>query len=804
MSNSVYYGEGIVSIWTSDGVEDRVNGDGVVATVGADAQKTGTYTFDMLPTVCVVQNGVSDEFYLAAYRIELPKTNTTPGLNGDDILATADDEWLLSRYRAVDTADKQNVVFDSDVKDTKKTGVAGGFIVAGQNNDGSADKHFLTRQLDGQVILAEQADEDSNQNTTETVNGSENMSDDKQDYDWMKEPAVGEDGDETIPAKKGGDVGEVLPPYQTISGIIWTDRSNDGIQNDYDELNDDGTTAKKPEEGRDGVKVSLERYWQLPGETEWHWDTEWADPYPTDYDDYYSNSDNRSDNTTVAGVGRNWTRQTETATEITGAEYERATYTFNEVEQANTYTHAEDASGNEVASDDVSAVAHGVYRFANLKSSDVRVVGEGENAKPQRIVYGYKVRVTDEDFRSRRLATAWHHKTDDYTLDSDLIHQSGYLMDAGEYAVLLNAADDENYVKNSSLNPAGDTHLLVPSQPSNVVANANSYNADQNALDRYGRVPASSVVKDVPAQGETAAVTAPATLSYDLAKGADRAHNDGGVMDIVLQSISGYVWTDVKYDGLLKDDDANVSVGGLDEMMVEKGIEGKRVILKQWYFDPEVDKDGNVTGEGGEWIRVMDFGDEVPATPAQDAGDDQTPSLSDETGTLAAALFAVLNSAASAALSKAALTGTRTTLTQGELKDDSNKVIRDAGYYIFENLPVYVNVKGKEYLAGYTVEVKAGSDADAINGRPVTKIEVPLDGEDDETLNSEVHKIGSTVIGSDKVTYSETVHTSTNYPVYWNQLTKQVDPADVKKLGVTTAWWSWLASEPPTLSPITR
>ena len=171
-----------------------------------------------------------------------------------------------------------------------------------------------------------------------------------------------------------------------------------------------------------------------------------------------------------------------------------------------------------------------------MKSSDRRDVnGDGV---AEIIIYGYKVRITDEDLRSRHILAANIHEGDDYTIDSDLNYDDGYLMDENEYTVLLEVADSADYVagKEADMTDAATnqaaTKVSVVSQPSNLFAAANSKNPNQDEIDRYGRMPVKSNTKVMGAGGNVTyqkadADAMAATLTYDLAKGADRANNDG-------------------------------------------------------------------------------------------------------------------------------------------------------------------------------------------------------------------------------------------------------------------------------------
>lgn len=457
----------------------------------------------------------------------------------------------------------------------------------------------------------------------------------------------------------------------------------------------------------------------------------------------------------------------------------------------------------------VSDPATGAFSFDNLKSSDLREV----DGKMVRVIYGYKVRVSDETFRSRNLLAAnWRvdEAQPNYTIDSDLDYKTGYLMAADEYAVLLNVADDEDYQANDNLNPDGATWLRYVSQESNLLAAGNSHNEAQNEADNYGRRPTPVAVNadaitaatpghtasatDVVLVGAAGAVvdtltkaatlagtylgadyaatlaqglkgTPAATLNYDLAKGAGRAHNDGGFMEIPTQSISGYVWADADYDGMATANDKNPALVDYDDANVlfsidgtgyaEHGLVGKTVTLKQWYFVPAdgngtQEADGNYSGgNGGQWILNT-----VTETTLEGEGDD-----AHEVTTTRDAVFT----------------------TQTVAGDGAN---HSDGYYEFTNLPIYVAVDGVERLCGYTVEVKGGTEADAVNF-PVTKIEA-----EDALYASTAHTVGTTLLGQKAngatgqldVTYNkfsgssltaQRVYDEGNYPLMWNNLTGQ-------------------------------
>lgn len=232
MTGSRYLGNGVVAVDTAAGTLT----DGVL-------KGAGVYTFDTLPTVTVVQNDSYDEFYLAAYRVEIPYMENTGALNSTDELTNAvADTWLLTRSRTYGEGDTdaetvtpvEDIMYDSDVvnlSDANK-GVAGGYIVAQQQGTAAdAGKYTQTRQLNGQIILSQKLGkgETGNSNTTEDVDNSNNMADVTDKYDWMKEAAETEEV-----GFRGGDVGEVRPPYTSIAGYVWLDKNNNGMRDSFE------------------------------------------------------------------------------------------------------------------------------------------------------------------------------------------------------------------------------------------------------------------------------------------------------------------------------------------------------------------------------------------------------------------------------------------------------------------------------------------------------------------------------------------------------------------------------------------
>ena len=717
---------GIVQVETSAGT---------LAADGVTLEGAGVYTFADLSAVAVIQasidstgkivadpHGDRDSYFLAAYRVQLVKTNDTDVTDVDGTVRT--DHWLLTRYQAGhdDAATAEaNKALNSDIVDEQELGTSWAqdntLSIVAQNpaatqtdGSGSAVSH---RQLEGQIVLAQIITPEVETNSGVNVVDADNTFDgsDSIRYDWM---AIEGEVPGVQKQFTGGDVGQIKPTLQTISGILWDDQDNDGVRDAAEPL-------------RAGVKVSLERYYTVLDDANatWVWDSAWADE-PTGFSDKYTGATNE----TVPGVGT------------------YAGGTITDAAWANTVTGA---AGN---------ADEGVYTFTGLRSHDTRYFDAAGNevakgtagAQAKLVVYGYKVRVTDEAFRSRNLTASTLKTTlngTTYQTDSDLVHQSGYLMADDEYDVLVSVFDDDAYVADTT------DDIYKVSQPSNVHAGLAGMNPNQDDADIYGRTPASAASASVdgnavanPNRGVTDVAWAggadrPARVLYDLAKPADRQHNDGGLMDIVTKRISGYVWADANYDGLVGTDDARKPLYGVTDTVSfsidgrtfgERGLVGKTVTLKQWYFVPGAD-----AATEGVWHQLAD----VPA-----AGDAPAVTYTKTFDTVAAA----------------------TAVASGRDHAD--------GYYEFNDLPVYVAVNGVEYLAGYTVEVAGGTGEHALN-YPVTKAEQPLSA-DGASYNSEALQIGTTLAPADptkvsvaNVAGASRLHEQTNYPLVWAASTGQ-------------------------------
>lgn len=195
-------------------------------------------------------------------------------------------------------------------------------------------------------------------------------------------------------------------------------------------------------------------------------------------------------------------------------------------------------------------------------------------------------------------------------------------------------------------------------------------------------------------------------LTYDLGWGADRDDNDAGMRTPIDQSISGIVFQDASGKMTdLADTDYN---GKRDEG--EPGIANKKVILKQWYL----------TEDG--WKQNMSFGNEkytaaetIPgvtdATPGDGAAPAEAPHAS--------------RKVIPGSTYDATLGGVWVTTADG-IKADAAGVVTEAGRYLFAKLPTRYSAKhdgatpGRQYLAGYTVELAGGNGETDMQGLPAT------------------------------------------------------------------------------------
>lgn len=555
-------------------VEGADGASHVAAAVGGGflAQKTGAdglYEFNELPTAYTAPDGAH---YLAAYRVALKETlvddNGTPDDTADDI------HWLLTRYHAED-----DVLADADIENAEGNRTPAGIAMQGRElfrgSDGSEQR--LVRAHEGQIILADIINEVHTAYNTvtkrelrkdsqvilaaeEVAEGLAALSGFERgvQYDWLRarEGNLGEVDEEGVREGRivdGGDAGMLEPPVQSIVGVVWTDTNNDGIQNEAPVTDDDGNpvldAAGEPvmemEKGKNGIRVTLERYipnitYAEDGSGEivsidgWKKDPAWADETHT-WEDY--EADNTGGMSLIEG---------------------RSQLTANGV----------DSEGE---------VTDGVYRFDDLLT---QTRDEYDNI----IVYAYRVRATDPAFKRNAYMIAKYLRGDDFTLDSNFRLKDALLMKNAEtneegideYDVLLN------------------TYQPGVSNMENVVTAAPSNNDNQDVgLGMKGQVDGATVARALSLAAlplRAAALGEPALESqFDPADGSDRAYNDAGVLDVPMQTISGTLWHDANYNGLL---DAG-----------EEPLSGIEVYLKVWIWNDVANK----------WVRYIP--NEGPADP---------------------------------------------------------------------------------------------------------------------------------------------------------------------------------------------
>ena len=233
---------------------------------------------------------------------------------------------------------------------------------------------------------------------------------------------------------QGGDMGMVHPTLQSISGVLWNDENNNGIQ---DVTFDENGNVVEEEEALDGYEVTLERYY-FDG-ANWVPDTtKWA-----------------AGNTASAAV---------TTTDRVLIE--------RDTDKTKPTELGEDIDGALTGTPDL--YRSGTYRFDNLKTAGLRNV----NGTDTWVAYGYKVRVSDPRVTENELFRAKYHLTGaGYRENSDLAGDNK-LVEPDEYIILLETVADD-----------GTTPDGLVSHESNIVYAPASNNDDQTpnlVLDENG------------------------------------------------------------------------------------------------------------------------------------------------------------------------------------------------------------------------------------------------------------------------------------------------------------------------------
>ena len=163
---------------------------------------------------------------------------------------------------------------------------------------------------------------------------------------------------------------------------------------------------------------------------------------------------------------------------------------------------------------------------------------------------------------------------------------------------------------------------------------------------------------------------------YDIVKAKDNTDYDGGLTAIEAASIESYIWNDENYNGIQDAD--------------EVGIATASVKLTRKYYD----EDAKAWKQDDSFALVADGTPVATGTPIA-------------TGTPVA-------------------TGTTPIATGTPTASASN------GYYRFDNLPTYVEVDGKRYLAGYQMQL-----CEMPEGYAATKCRIGEDSAKDSDLFAE-------------------------------------------------------------------
>ena len=657
----------------------------------------------------------SDQYWLTSYQVEIKGFDaTTQGGANDN--GERDGLWMLTRYH--EGADADGKAADSDVRTDERAGVAGGRplrdqdTLAGQDGvrAGSPDNAVGSTGTGARIVVASVGDNaagDTKTNlkyTTDYVNvaAGQLLYDEATgaaatgtvSYDWLTVPfavSTTGTGDAAVTTKTktplaGGNVGLVQPGTQSIEGILWYDEDNDGVQ--------DGA-----EEGLNGYRVDIERYFYNEKKGAWE--------RIADYK-YQENAGSAATGTL--------THQQNLSEVPGGSDYDY----WRTAGNPGMPSELDLACGQSLGA--TGTMQDGYYRFADLATMGLVYLDAAGNVDPDgaetKVVFGYKVKVTDRQVVSGQLLKSKLNVKGlglDYTTDSDL-QRTNYLTAADEYIVLLEQVDANGQT------PDGKT-----ANTSNIAWAPASHNADQTATL---------------ADPMTSAAH-PGLVAYDYMAGADRAHNDGGVIRLPKYSISGYVWADEDYDGLFEwypQDRIDDKGAVVERNYVEAGYNGKKVFLKKWYYDPEAtvtDDDGNVTT--GAWL---------PWESTADAVRENGPAAQEM------------------------LTGTNPAQVYGTAQDgngDEYKLTYDVdGYYEFANLPTaYAKVDAdgnyQYYLAGYTVELSGKNSPDGMVSLLATTHQWATTAKD--AINSKVQpmltKEGAEGDWGD--------YTEGNYPIQWDE-----------------------------------
>ncbi len=277
------------------------------------------------------------------------------------------------------------------------------------------------------------------------------------------------------------------------------------------------------------------------------------------------------------------------------------------------------------------------------------------------------------------------------------------------------------------------------------------------------------------------------------------------------------MFQDADYDGTLNHTPtANETEGeeAAPAVTTDRGMAGKRVILKQWYFKPvtetvteEVDGvETEVEKTACKWVQNKNFGNDA-YTVAENLVTYESKTVTNADGTTSE--VSVVKESENAAYADGLTTIIpNATYVEGEgvsvLTDadsfgDDDTQLTVAGDYLFDRLPArYVEARvagtpgvegdedegieevpavpgtldapAEEWLAGYTVEVLGGAvdttNTEAIPGLPATLLQTD---DVDDKQNSKA--ISALAAQADEQNFAD--YTDGNYPVRMNELTVQ-------------------------------
>ena len=524
----------------------------------------GEYVFDNLPTAVVKYNTATgtDEYFLAAYRVELAATKhyLKDGYEKD-----VQDPWHLTSVNEGTT--DADLAIDSNAHAER----TGDFAAANEAIAGNADELAITdadvkalyhsypvvnryatdgsvRANDGQVILAQVAGTDAKglaasfsdipvANAMDTAAGAT--------YQWTH-PLVTE---------VAGDVGEVAPAYRAIGGYVWKDNAyKDGIYNtrpgEYENLlgsHLDPTKLEAAEEGRVGTRIFVRQWYYDPdrlntasafgGAPGCHW-------FPVPPKGLTQYGDDRDD-------------------------YDTFAYDIVRTQSAA-------VSGKP---------ADGYYEFSELP---VRVFVNGKE-----FLAGYTVAIYgNPDYKPQTKEQTTSPYLTEHTdiVPDEWNSKGGDNVRPGGQRAYHYGVDVFPVRRTTEYSDDGNIHVL-----DSIMVLAGSTKKDANGTRTSGtQYKASSADKVYPEHN-------PDQLNFDLTFGKSETRMNGGYIVPPSAPIEGWIWEDANYDGVrqveVKDENDKVIQKG------ERGIGGVKLRITQYYLD---DKD-TTGGPEGTWKRTYEL-----------------------------------------------------------------------------------------------------------------------------------------------------------------------------------------------------